>query len=169
MNDEMKRELLPIMARHGVNIERESLSGASVSQYLTVRSAATGKTAKIRISDHDLPPTYEALAGAADAEIGPHDRGQSVLAGAETALRSLGVAPDAEMLRALAEEASQQAELIRRRNDPSPEAIAFHDHNARVRAWASDRWRDDNSTRGKKVRKRLREEYDAAARERKAP
>lgn len=53
-------------------------SGLSGSQYLEVEKvddAGNAVSRKVRISDHDLPPSYQQFHGAADYEIGPHSMG----------------------------------------------------------------------------------------------
>lgn len=53
-------------------------SGLSGSQYLEVEKiddAGNAVSRKVRISDHDLPPSYQQLHGAADYEVGPHSMG----------------------------------------------------------------------------------------------
>lgn len=53
-------------------------SGISGSQYLAIEKVDDAGNAierKMRISDHDLPPSYQQFHGAADYEIGPHSMG----------------------------------------------------------------------------------------------
>lgn len=65
----------------GFTVQRDG-SGLSASQYLTVAIHGADDEAlfgpeKIRVSDHALPPTYGAMNGWADYEIGPHDEAVS--------------------------------------------------------------------------------------------
>lgn len=68
-------------AQFGYDVERHG-SASSSSQYIELAfykeyddGSHDYETLKIRVSDHDLPPTYGALSGYADYEVGPHDSG----------------------------------------------------------------------------------------------
>lgn len=63
----------------GYDVERHG-SASSSSQYVDLAfyqeyedGSHDYETLKIRVSDHDLPPTYGALNGYANYEVGPHD------------------------------------------------------------------------------------------------
>lgn len=58
-----------------VSHKRSGLSGSQYLEVAKVDDAGNAVSRKVRISDHDLPPSYQQFHGAADYEIGPHSMG----------------------------------------------------------------------------------------------
>lgn len=75
-----RRGTADIVADHakklGYDVEKRG-SASSGSEYLnlSIGDGDNFQTLKVRISDHELPPTYGLMHGYADYEIGPHDSG----------------------------------------------------------------------------------------------
>ena len=91
---------------------------------------------KIRVSDHDLPPTYGQMHGWADIEVGPHPEATSDwLVAVKAALKALDLQPAAitrQVITRRANEARKAAEL--RRKEERREAAAAERRRRRVAA-----------------------------------
>lgn len=158
-NPEKTAETLAIiLRRHGLVVE-VAFSGLSKSRYLTV--AAETDTMRVRVSDHVAKPTYEAINGAANYEVGNHDMAatESAVYAAAAILDRVFVQHDAALRASLgrlnaaadreAEERAKIEAIVSARDaDNASVQLAFE-------AWAGDRL--DLSGLNAKQRKRRRQ------------
>lgn len=148
-------------------------SGLSASQYITAAiydadDNTIFERIKIRVSDHALPPTYGALNGYADYEVGPHQEACSDWARIVTAICNSASIAIPSAVRALN---TRAANLKAKRN---AERAAYEaEMELRYQAWAAQRdWVDAEMVRigkdyltgqaRKKVRYNLNAKYKAA-------
>lgn len=158
--------IVAILRRHGATVE-DRASTLSASRYLTV--SLGDASLRVRVSDHVARPTYEAISGAADIEIGSHDMAvtTSAVHGAARILDALR-APHDRYLRAAIARSQATARRIEAADAAvrqSAQVLAAHnsDVQAAFEAWAGDRLdvTDLNARQRKRRRQNLRAQFSA--------
>lgn len=156
-----------ILRRHAVDVGVDA-SALSASRYLNI--AAGERRLRVRVSDHVARPTYEALNGTADIEIGTHDMAStsSAVHGADRILRKLAVPRDRYLRAALTRADIKAIERATADAVVRKAAEARDAQNQSVQqqfeVWAADRLNFDglNAKQRKRRRQKLRAEFTVA-------
>lgn len=129
--------LAAALDKMGVSYNRKG-SGLSGSQYFEFYDKGD-EFRKVRVSDHELPPSYGTMHGYADVEIGPHMSGSDYEAALDQIANWTGTKVPSQVKAGFAAAKSKQAAYEKRVNDMAEQLMGDRErYRALLREAAAD-------------------------------